>query len=271
MSEPTIGIEIELPWRTMLGRVDSEAAELLAQAASYYRLDKEAKARVQQGFDDVDAMYKDRLGDVFGEHIVEKSDGFTEFAFRPKDSAEQILDVAAHLSELDLLRDDEVYPLHVTLGGIAARNSSWLILMAAELSGGASAERMKQVNTWSGKGQAGVKERHPAELQLGAEVGIELRSLEMRGLDNLAHTLQIVQNAGSLLLRKLAGGRVARHQWIGLFEVLMSGTEQKGVDARRRWRNPQVDVEPWSRLSCAMEDEVWLSRMHDDIDTILLD
>lgn len=36
MKHPTIGIEIELPWRHVLARVDTEAAELLAASDGFF-------------------------------------------------------------------------------------------------------------------------------------------------------------------------------------------------------------------------------------------
>lgn len=270
MHTPTIGIEIELPWRHVLGRVDPEARDLLAGSNGYYSLEDAERARVQQGFDAVDERYKDLVGQFYGEDIEKQHDGYTEFAFTPKTSHERIAEVAERLYDAGVLLDGESYPLHVTLGGIAAKNSSWLILMAAELSGGASAERIAQVNTWSQKGIAGIRPRGARELKLDSKFAIEMRSLEATSLAQLAEVLQTAQTAGSILMAKLAGDASAAATWRELYRHLMASAEAKDIDARVHWKNPQLDHTPWLQLAGAFGDDVWQRMVASGVRTILL-
>jgi hypothetical protein len=266
---PTIGIEIELPWQAMLARVDEEAAVILRESDGFYALDAPQRQRVQQGFDLVDLQYKERVEGVFGEDVAERSDGFTEFAFNPKQHHEEIVDTARRLYEQDILRSNESYPLHVTLGGIAAQHSSWLILMAAELSGGVSPERIIQIGTWSQKGQAGIRQRGARELQLGQSVAIELRSLEVQDIEQLETTLAICLRAGGLLLSKLAGDPGAQSRWHELHRVLLYMTDHKGIDARTRWKNPHIDITPWQRLATALADSQWVADVRSTTQALL--
>lgn len=269
MKQPTIGIEIELPWRTMLARVDEDAAQILAESQGYYSLGNIEQARVQVGFDRVDKEYKERVSKVFGELIKEKSDGYTEFAFTPRVSHEQLTETAASLYAEHILVGGEHYPLHVTLGGLSVKNSSWLVLLAAEMSGGSTQKRITQVNTWSQKGVAGMRQRGARELELGATVAVEMRSLVATSHEQLGATLEIAQRVGGVLLADIQKGTGQSRQWKELRAYLLDAAEQKGVDARTRWRNPQHDHGPWLSLGAALADTDWSAGIREDVLTIL--
>lgn len=261
MTKPTIGIEIELPWGYMLDRVDPEAGELLGNSRGYWSLTAKEQARVQEGFDAVDAQYKEQVRDVFGEDIAEGNDGYTEFALRPKAEAEELVAVTTPLFTEGILREDEVYSLHVTLGNVRCSNSAWLVLMAAEVSGGTTPKRIKQQKTWDRKGQAGILKRHPAEMALGARHGFEMRTLALNGLAGLSQTLHIVQGVGEQLARRDAGDTTAAGALHDLHQHLMLGTQEKGIDASVKWTNPQDDITPWLKMSAALQDPEWQKRM----------
>lgn len=269
-SLPTIGIEIELPWRTIMRRVDSEAADILQDSGGFFALESLERQRVQQGFDAVDVQYKDLVAGCFGDDIAEKHDGYREFAFNPKHHHQDITEVARGLYEKGVLQDGEVYPLHVTLGGLSAKKGSWAVLMAAELSGGASGARMRQIGTWSQKGEAGIRQRSARELSLGASVAIEMRSLEARSLSQLGHVLQVAQTAGGVLLHKLSGDTARAKQWHELRSCMVEAAEQKDIDARVKWPNPQICRTPWTQIAAALDDSQWSQSVSADINTILL-
>ncbi|MFO0971332.1 MAG: hypothetical protein U0520_03240 [Candidatus Saccharimonadales bacterium] len=268
MRQPTIGIEIELPWQTILARVDEEAAQILACSQGFYSLGQSERLRVQQGFDLVDECYKDKVASVFGESIKEQHDGYTEFAFRPQADHEVLVEVADTLYQQGILIDDEHYPLHVTLGGLSSKHASWLILMVAELSGGTTQKRITEVGTWSQKGEAGIRQRGARELDLGATVAIEMRSLVATSFEQLGDTLEIAQSVGAVLLTDMYRGGQSLC-WRGLKEYVLTTSEEKGIDARTRWKNPQRDPAPWISLGKAVADVDWSSRLRGDIVTIL--
>lgn len=270
MIKPTIGIEIELPWRHVLRRVDPEAGELLRSPGGFYALPDVARARVQQGFDAVDERYRDLADSFFGDDIVKKSDGYTEFAFAPKRDHNDITEIASGLYDVGLLQDGEDYPLHVTLGGIAASNKSWLILTAAELSGGVTKERITQVNTWSQKGVAGIRQRGARELGLGATVAIEMRSLEARSVGQLGKVLEVAQTAGAILLSSLRDDYTARDRWSMLYRHTMHCFDQKEIDGRTKWQNPQQSSTKWQQLGGVVADTAWQLGAQQVIKDILL-
>lgn len=225
---------------------------------------------MQAGFDAVDEAYGAVACQFFGDDIVEQPDGFREFAFTPKRHHEEISETAQQLYDAELLVPGEPCPLHVTLGGIAAKNSSWLILAAVEMSGGATTERIKEIGTWSQKGLAGIRQRGARELSLDAKVAIEMRSLVSNGPEQLAHVLEIAQTAGSLLLARDRGEQSARVAWKELYSYLMLAFEEKSVNARQHWKNPQHDHTPWLSLGAALEDEAWSQSVKAGIEAILL-
>lgn len=269
MTKPTIGIEIELPWRYMLGRVDPEAGELLASGGGFFHLSAEDQSRVQKGFDAVDAEYRERVNDVFGDDIADGKDGFTEFSLRPKAESEELVDVTNRLFTEDLLRDDEIYSLHVTLGSVKYSSSAWLVLMATELSGGTTSDRIKEQGTWDRKGIAGVRPRWPSEMELGARQGFEMRTLVLCGSEGLSQTLRVAQGVGELLARRDTGDATAKDALRALYSHLMAGTREKGIDATVRWANPQKDLTPWLQVSAALEDPEWQARMEAGVLKIL--
>lgn len=271
MNKPTIGIEIELPWRYMLERVDPEAGEIMAGGNGFYTLSAEEQARVQQGFEAVDAEYKERINDVFGEDIANGNDGFAEFALRPKAESEELVQVTAGLFEEGILRDDELYSLHITLGNVACNRSAWLAIMATELSGGTTPDRIKQCGTWERKGHAGIMRRFPHEMALGARQGFEMRTLALHGLHGLEQTLRVAQDTGHLLAKRDGNNKEARDSLRDLYRHLIAGTQEKDVDATIRWANPSKDITPWSQISAALEDPAWQARMQAGVLGILSD
>lgn len=267
MRTPTLGIEIELPWPTMLRRVDDEAAELLAASSGFWGLPSVEKARIQKGFDRLDAAYKDLVGAAFDEDIARGNDGFAEFALRPKKDPEELVVTTAKLYKTGVLQDGEDYPLHVTIGNVPLVQSSWLVLMCMEMSGGTTPERIVQTKTWDRKGQAGILARSPAELQLGSTVGFEMRSLALTGTEQLQDTLRIAQGMGELLVSKLAEDNQAQSRWRDVYKFMMDEVAAHGIDASYQWPNPQDDINPWADVSKALEYSEWSlqikSTLHD--------
>ena len=164
---PSIGIEIELPWKVMLARADSEAADILARRKSFWSTEGEERVTVQAALDKLDAEYKPKITAAHMAGIGKGNDGYTEFALRPQYAVEPILDQVSYLYQSDLLRLGEAYPLHVTLGGFALNRAAGQLLFGLEVVGRTRPERVLQSNSWNRKGKAGVLHRQPHELALG--------------------------------------------------------------------------------------------------------
>lgn len=269
MTKPPIGIEIELPWATMLARVDQEAAGILSSSNGFWGLQRAQQDRVQLGFTALDELYKDVVLGQFGNDIAPGNDGFAEFAFRPKHEHKEIVELTEGLYDLDLLRRDEEYPLHVTLGDVPLTQSSWLILMCMELAGGTTSTRITQTRTWDRKGRAGILRREPHELQLGSVEGFEMRSLSLTSPESLGRTLRIAQGMGGLLVDKICDDTSAKHTWNDIYRFMMRKTVEVGIDASYAWPNPTDDITPWAQTSEALNNHIWRNSIESDLNTVV--
>lgn len=270
MSEVTIGIEIELPWSTMLSRVDQDATKILQKSNGFYGLNIEEQARVQVGFDLLDEQYKELVNNSFGSEIYKGNDGYAEFAFRPKNEYQKIVETAYELYEKKILLPSDEYPLHITLGNVPLLQSSWLILMCLEFSGGTSKNRIIQKNTWERKGSAGILERRPVELTLGSVEGFEMRTLVCTTIDKLENTLKIAQKMGNMSVDKYCQDSYAIKKWNEIYKFMMSSAKDKNIDASYKWPNPSDLINPWQSVSEAIADSSWVNEINNNLNEIII-
>jgi hypothetical protein len=270
MTKPTIGIEIELPWRTMLDRVDPDAAGLLREAGNFRSMVGAERERVQMGFDAVDSVYRDLVADAFRSDLIRRGrDGYAEFAIRPVREYQELEPIVSGLYENGVLREGESYPLHVTLGAVRPVSKAGLVLMAVEVADGTTPERVIQKGTWEQKGQAGVLRRERHKLELDMTTGVELRSLMMIGEKELMRALRVAQLSGSILIGRLLEEPIASERWRALFRLLVDAAAEKGFDASTKWRNPSQDEHVWQQLSAALADTDWRGGVSSKVEEII--
>jgi hypothetical protein len=271
MQTPDIafGIEIETPWATMLARVDNEAAELLRSNGSYYNMDETAQKRMQIGFDRLDNEYGKRIEGVFNEDIRRGRDSYAEFALQPKRDIGQLIATVQHLYDVDILRAGEIYPMQFTLGNVPGGQLASYVLMATELCGGTTPERMAEINTWSRKGIAGLHVRKPSELQLGMTVGVELRTLVLNGMERFRRALETAELAGRMVLRSLSGDRTAAEGVHEMRNILKDMAAEKSIDTTVKWWNPQGQPHPWVEYAAALTDNTWHEGTQAKLESVL--
>lgn len=248
---PTLGIEIEIPWQTMLQRVDPTAANILrdSERGFYSIRDAADRSRVQAAMDAVDDRYLYAVEQATTQGLPTSGrDGYVEFALRPRADHRRIIDDVQTLYDLDLLRKGERYPLHVTIGGIAARSSVAYLLCSTEIVGDIRPERILQRGTWSKKCFGGMKDRRQNELQLGAQTGVEFRTLE--------HTT--IHSLESMLLTAHVGAKAinADHElWGSWKSELGNHLRSAGLPTGSLWRND--DRETWEKYAATLRDNDW--------------
>ena len=264
-TQPTYGLEIELPWSTMLRRVDEEAAELLIDSGGFYCAGEEVKRRLQTGFDAVDDLYKQPIEGVFGEDIRRGRDAYVEFALQPKQSTGELIRTVEGLYDKAILLEGEAYPLQYTIGGIGASPATSYILLAAEVCGGTSGSRIREINTWSKRGVGGLWNRKAREMQLGMTKGVELRSLQLVGMDALDSTSQVIQSCAELVAAREQGDDEAQFQWQRFVALLKGCMAAKNIDITKPWWNPDGQDALWENYANALEDAVWRSEFEDEI------
>lgn len=255
---PSIGIEIELPWKVMLARVDPRAAEILERNRSYWSTAGREREIVQTALDELDAEYKPKITAAHMAGIGKGNDGYAEFALRPHTEAKPLLDQVAYLYASDLLRLDEKYPLHVTLGGFALNKAAGQLLFGLEIVGRTRPERVLQSNSWNRKGRAGVLDRRPDELALGYTEGVEFRTLELYSLLQLSEIIRTALSGSEAIMQ--AG------EWDSWQAVLRRRAAQKSIDIDTPWPKINEDPAHWLTYAAALHDHEWV---HDSAHEII--
>ena len=254
---PSIGIEIELPWKVMLARKDPRAAEILAQRRNYWLTQDEERDTIQAALDELDAEYKPKIIAAHSAGIGKGNDGYAEFALKPHYDVEPILDQVAYLYRSDLLRTGEIYPLHVTLGGFALNKAAGQLLFGLEVVGRTRPERVLQSNSWNRKGKAGALNRQPHELALECTKGVEFRTLELYSLLQLSNILKTALKGGEAIMDQCKWGK-----WQ---EVLRERATEKSINIDTPWLKIDEDPSRWLVYAAALDDEEWVSRSADGI------
>lgn len=258
----SVGIEVELPWVTMLSRVDVESAEILRNGHSFWSLSKSEQDRVQLGLDALDLEYKERVGQVFDNEGVRRgNDGFAEFAFSPVHDSEDIIQSLDALYNSGILIEDEVYPLHFTFGGVD-RRFGWVALMSMEICDGLQPERLTQTRSWARKGTAGILTRKPEDLEIDS-IAVEFRTLQLTGLEQFVKIIKL----GKSICDSIAENDLERV--IDIRNTLTNIFADSGVDTSVCWPNPQKDIRPWQAMSEILSDSKSRIQMQDEIFKII--
>lgn len=247
---PTLGIELEVPWRTMLKRINGTAAELLAESeGGFYGLPQPEKEYVQAAMNVVDDQYKTKIAEAEAVGIPKSgNDGYVEFALQPRDTTTAIIADVQTLYDIGILQNNERYPLHITIGGIAAKNSVSYLLCSAEIIGNIRPERIMQHRTWNVKGQGGMKKRLRHELDLGATSGVEFRTLEHTSLPQLEEILSVTHIGAKAINDR-------QELWQSWCDSLMAHLRQVGLPTSSLWGN--TDRELWSKYANALRNNDW--------------
>ena len=263
------GMEIELPWQVMLRRVDQDAADMLS-GQNYNKMSAEDKARMDIGFGLVDDEYKAKIEKVFEDDAIKRGrDAYVEFALEPRRDSNDLLKTVSGLYGQDILREGEQYPLQFTIGNLPPRPSAYYLLLATEICGGTTGQRIREINSWSRRGVGGLWTRHSAELQFGMTTGVEFRSLVLTGQERLNRAMEVANKGGCLVLRALSGEQSSQERWKSIRETMKTAVHQKGVATGMPWWNPQAEPEHWESYAAALDDETWRASLETDILSLL--
>lgn len=249
-NQPTLGIEIELPWSVMLSQANQHTtAKILRESDGYYSLADTERAVVQRGFDKVDEQYGPKVAQANKLGIPSVgNDGFTEFALHPRETPQQIVRDVDTLYSLGLLSEKSHYPLHVTIGNIGATASAAYLLCSMEIVGDIRPARVIQKNTWNTKGRGGVKTRMARELSMGVKTGVELRTLELHNRTQLSDLLSTAHVGAQAIINKDPLWR----SWRRHLEHLL---DSKGLPVDAFWE--RSDASTWKKYGELLGDPNW--------------
>ncbi len=247
---PTFGIEIEIPWRAMLNRFDhGKASRILREQGGFYNLTGTDKAYVQKVMNHVDAKYLERVAVAAEQGVpVSGNDGWKEFALRPRHDPKDILRDVQTLQNLDLVRDNEQYPLHLTIGNLAVNGDAYYLLASTEIYGDIRPARFTQQRTWAQKGRGGVKWRFSHELQLDTSKGVEFRTLEYTSMAQLSDMLHVAEAGSHAIIED-------HYLWQSWREQLAQHFTAADLPTGAIWQNTNHDL--WQRYANTLSSSQW--------------
>lgn len=234
----------------MYDRLDhGKASRLLREQGGYLNLIDGDRDYVHKMRDSVRAHYDSRVEAAVKQGVpTTGNDGYVEFALRPRYDPQDILRDVQILQDLDLIRDNEHYPLHLTIGGIAVNGSAFYLLSSTEIAGNIRPGRFTQRNTWAQKGRGGIKWRFPHELQLGTTEGVEFRTLEYTSMNQLADILHVAQMGSRAIIDK-------HPLWQSWRQQLADHLAEAELPANAIWQNADYDL--WQRYADTLSNNDW--------------
>jgi hypothetical protein len=190
--------------------------------------------------------------------IPKGKDKYYEFAFAPCHNPAILAYEIQLLRRLQLIPTNYKHSLHLTIGGLGASFKAGMILMALELIGFSSKERIisacdpddpmrvHRALTWGRKGRAGMRERKPTDvipLTLGKSVGIELRTLELP-TDERASAILFMAAHKLAVCATSSDPRHMKHWELIVGELINLGRDHH-LDVTTNWGRPYEDPDLW--------------------------
>src|SRR5690606_35651135 len=160
------GIEIELPWETLLAR-ESKRASLLYPKITCMPHSAQEKRFVTQTKEYLITKCAPLLHEAAMMGIVCDEEEFclTELIFAPTHTPQVTVDQVSNLYNLGLLRSSERLPLHITTGALWDSLETAVLLRSVEIAGNVSAMRLGERGSWDIKGEKGIEVRSVSQLQ----------------------------------------------------------------------------------------------------------
>jgi hypothetical protein len=265
---PTIGIEIELPHRQLDRRLDF----YMPVGTDYSELTEPQKSGADQVFSDIDNKWGPRIEALKAAGLFVGRDSFAEIISPPYSYNGDLRKLTDYLFNAGLLPLDEELPLHLTLGGIDAREQplqAQYLARMVELLDGSTDRRihdplMGHNKRWTQKNSSGFLLRSSWELAGEHTTGIELRALTARDPQQLAKVLWRAQWLGASMkawLEATAHERTdsATHvpfedyergvlidAWTGMTRFFDELYDLNGLDLREPWGGPMDNPQAWT-------------------------
>lgn len=250
----SLGAEVEVRWRHYFPHL----YDVFLKNTPYSQLTDRSKKLLTDHCtrEEVQLIPRLKLTEYCG--IPKGKDKYYEFAFSPCHNPAILAYEIQLLRQLKLIPTNHKHSLHLTIGGLGASFKAGMILMALEILGFSSKERIisacdpddpmtkHRAMTWGRKGRAGMRERKPTDvipLTLGKSVGIELRTLELPTDERVSAILFMIAHKLALCATS-PDPRHAKHWDLIVGELVNLGRDQH-LDVTKNWGRPYEDPDLW--------------------------
>jgi len=242
----TIGCEVEVRFKSYFPDLYAKYLE----GTTYEKLSNKQKLNFGAEVTEAERSLRELLAKSEQCGVPKGQDRYYEFANSPVHHPYTLTVELGLLRDVGLIPEGIKHPLHITIGGIGHSVDAGMMLMALELMGYTSTERIWDVAVsdkavaWARKGRAGMRERSAAELSLGTTKAIELRTLELpatqRGVEEL---FGIVHNMAMSITGK--NGDEGLMRWLLVVEELHELGHQHNIDTYSNWGRPYDNPQIW--------------------------
>lgn len=244
----TIGCEVEVRFSSYFPELYAEYLE----DTTYDKLSnvKKLKFDVDVTNAEEELGLKEKFAKSEAAGVPKGKDRYYEFANSPVYHPYTLTVELGLLRDIGLIPEGIKHPLHITIGGLGHSRDTGLMLMALEILGYTSPERIWEVAvsdkavTWARKGRAGMRERSATELSLGATKAIELRTLELpktqREIEDL---FGLVHNIATAISDKATEAQYDR--WLLVVDELEEIGRRHQIDTYTNWGRPFDNPQIW--------------------------
>lgn len=202
--------------------------------------------------------------------IPKGKDRYYEFANAPCYHPATLSFELSLLKRLNLIPAGTKHSLQITVGGLGQTRDAGMLLMAMELLGYTSPERItsaafsEKAASWGRKGRAGLREREAAEMSLGASVGVELRTLELpltdREINEMLSRCWLMANA-------IKDNGTQYDKWLLIVDELEELGRTHRIDTNLNWGRPWDNPNIWKDFAKKLPliDNTRLKELVDDL------
>lgn len=265
---PTIGSEIEVTWSSLFPR---SAARAFKDGKSWPGFTDEEKDEFDVVCSALDTEMLPLYEAITRAGVPKGKDAYWEFAQSPCASYETLAEETRILMGpgAQAVPLNAALSLHITLGGLAGGSGAAFVHSLTEVAGGTTPSRIRGAiqtgapatnRQWARKAKQGLRERYSNEL-IGAEAGVEMRSLVAQNPDQMRSTLRTAQILGALLcgFRAFREGEVNdttqlfHARWSEVAVVTKAAFSEAGMDINKPWRAPFENAKPWTLFADFIE------------------
>jgi hypothetical protein len=249
----TIGCEVEVRFKSYF----PELYEKYLEGTSYDQLSNLTKLNFTAECNDAEIELQKKLKLTEEAGVPKGKDRYYEFANAPVHHPYTLTVELSMLRDAGLIPKGIKHPLHITVGGLGHSRDTGLMLMALELLGYTSPERILAVAVddkavaWARKGRAGMRERKAADLSLGADKAIELRTLELPLMQRQIEELFGIVHAMATAI----SGKGSEHrynQWLLIVDELEELGRFHNIDTYTNWGAPYDNPAIWKDFAAKL-------------------
>jgi hypothetical protein len=263
-----LGLEIEVAWSSFFPNEYQEWFIRDGQLRTYWEFSTTEQITFSKLCTKLDArMYPILQELTLAYNLAVGKDAYHEFVLPPMQNPEWICKILRDLTKNGWLPHPVYQPhsLHITLGELTEGEDFGIFIIALEILSGVTPARIhngihtqdsKYSAGWARRGSAGYKVRPKSELSLGANTGIEIRTLILPPtLNEQQDLIYFTSLFGTYLLNPNAWSPLIRDRWLAIKSEIEWVLKRYHLPKRESWWNPSENPETWAQYGKLLEDQ----------------